>query len=219
MLGDNLYPDGDLTDVVAKFERPYVGLLERGVKFYAVLGNHDLRKGRTSQPAYRYFNMNGHAYYSFTRGDGLAEFFALDSNDFGRTQKSWLESSLSASQAKWKIAFFHHPIYSSAKRHGSNLRLRAELEPLLLKYHVDFAFSGHDHTYERIKPQQGVQYFVSGTGGKLRRNDLNRRSLFFAAGDDQTHSFISVEVTPEQLSYKTIDVSGRVLDEWTNRYA
>jgi hypothetical protein len=99
MLGDNLYPDGDLTDVVAKFERPYAGLLERGVTFHAVLGNHDLRKGRTSQPAYRYFNMSGRAYYSFTRGDELAEFFALDSNDFGRAQKSWLESSLAASQA------------------------------------------------------------------------------------------------------------------------
>jgi len=212
MLGDNIYPNGEMEDMQAKFEGPYTELLRRGVSFRAVLGNHDVRKGREAQINYRNFNMGARAYYSFTKGDGLVEFFALDSNYFDLRQRRWLEGALQASQAKWKVAFFHHPIYSSADRHGSDFGLRAELEPLLVRYGVDAAFSGHDHTYERIKPQQGVQYFVSGAGSKPRRGDLSRRAPFSASGNDETSSFMSVEVTPERFSFKTIDVAGQVID-------
>lgn len=212
MLGDNIYPDGDLADVEAKFERPYAELLRRGVTFQAVLGNHDVIKGREAQLHYPYFNMDGRAYYSFTRGGGLVEFFALDSNDFDLWQRRWLERALAASRARWKIAFFHHPIYSSGLTHGSNLWLRAALEPMLIRHGVAAAFSGHDHIYERSRPQQGVQYFVSGTGGKLRRGDLNRNTAFFNYGNDEVSSFISVTITPERFSFVTIDAKGRVID-------
>jgi predicted MPP superfamily phosphohydrolase len=212
MLGDNIYPSGDMEDMPSKFERPYAELLKRGVSFHAALGNHDVKKGREAQINYRNFNMGGRSYYSFTRGDGLVEFFALDSTYFNLRQRRWLEEALQASQAKWKIAFFHHPLYSSADRHGSKLELRAELEPLLVRYGVDAAFSGHDHVYERIKPQQGVQYFVSGAGSKPRRGDLERESPIFAAGNDENSSFISIEVTPERFDFKTIDATGKVID-------
>jgi hypothetical protein len=212
LLGDNIYPDGSISNVVAKFERPYADLLHQGVKFHAVLGNHDARHGRDGQPKYPHFNMGGRTYYSFTKGDNLVEFFGLDSNEFDGAQRQWLETALAASRARWKVVYFHHPIYSSAGEHGSNTRLRGALEPLLVKYGVNAAFSGHDHTYERTRLQQGVQYFVSGTGGKLRRGDLDRRSPFFAAGNDESGSFMLMEVTPERFSFKTIDVSGRMCD-------
>jgi len=212
MLGDNIYPDGNPEDIQAKFERPYGELLRRGVSFHAVLGNHDVKKGREAQINYRNFNMGGRAYYSFTKGDGLVEFFALDSNRFDFQQRRWLEEALQASQAKWKIALFHHPLYSSADKHGSDFHLRPELEPLLVKYGVDAAFSGHDHVYERTKPQQGVQYFTSGAGAKTRRGDLERDTPFFASGADETSSFMSVELTPERFSFKAINIAGREID-------
>jgi calcineurin-like phosphoesterase family protein len=213
LLGDNIYPDGNLAEVAAKFERPYAELLKRGVKFQAVLGNHDIRKGGDTQVNYPDFNMGGRAYYSFSRGGDLVEFFALDSNDFDQKQKQWLEGALTASKARWKIAYFHHPIYSSGKRHGSDLRLRAELEPLFVRYGVAAAFSGHDHTYERAKLQQGVQYFVSGAGGKLRRGDLNRQSSIFASGSDESSCFMSVEITPDRFKFNTINAVGQVVDQ------
>ncbi len=212
LLGDNIYPDGEFEDMPAKFEGPYAELLRRGVSFQAVLGNHDVRKGREWQVKCPNFNMGGRAYYSFTRGAGLVEFFALDSNYFDRWQRRWLEGALAASRAKWKVAFFHHPIYSSADRHGSDHGLRAELEPLLIRYGVAAAFSGHDHTYERTRPLQGVQYFVSGAGSKPRRGDLDRRTSIFASGHDETSSFMSVEITPERFSFRTIDATGHVVD-------
>lgn len=212
MLGDNIYPDGNPSDLPAKFERPYAELLNRGVSFHAALGNHDVKKGREAQINYPKFNMGGRAYYSFTKGEGIVEFFAIDSTRFEVRQRQWLEESLQASQAKWKVAYFHHPLYCSADRHGSDFDLRAQIEPLFVKYGVDVAFSGHDHVYERIKPQQGIQYFVSGVGSKPRRGNLERNTPFFAAGNDEISSFMSIEVTPERFNFKTIDAAGKVID-------
>jgi 3',5'-cyclic AMP phosphodiesterase CpdA len=215
LLGDNIYPDGDLANVAAKFERPYADLLNRGVKFHAVLGNHDVRKGREAQVKYPHFNMGGRSYYSFTKGESgvpLVEFFALDTNAFDGAQRRWFETALAASRARWKVAYFHHPIYSSGGNHGSDEKLRGSLEPLLARYGVAAVFSGHDHLYERTKVLQGVQYFVSGAGGKLRHGDLNRRTPFHAFGSDDASSFMSVEVTAERFSFQSIDIDGRVID-------
>ena len=213
LLGDNVYPSGDPAELPAKFEKPYAELLKRGVPFHAVLGNHDDNTIRgTGQINYKLFNMGGRNYYSFVEGNGLVEFFALDSNRMDQAQLAWLESALSASKATWKIAFYHHPIYSSGKKHGSNTRLRALLEPLFVRYGVAATFSGHDHVYERIKPQQGIQHFVSGAGGQLRRGNLNKPSQLTAAGNDLVHSFMYVEVTQNSLSFWAIDAEGKILD-------
>ena len=48
----------------------------------------------------------------------VVRFFALDSNYMDRQQIEWLEKELSNSASDWKIAFFHHPLYSSGERHG-----------------------------------------------------------------------------------------------------
>jgi hypothetical protein len=215
MLGDNIYPDGEAKHFLPKFEQPYGALIERGVKFHATLGNHDVSKGREAQLNYKHFNMGGRAFRSFTKGDGLVEFFAIDSNNFDQEQERWLAGALAASQARWKLAYFHHPIYSSADKHGSDEKLRAKLEPLLMRHGVAAAFSGHEHVYERTKLIEGVQYFVAGAGGKLRRGNLDRRNAFFAAGNDEVNSFMSVEVTSEQLRFQTIDPAGRILDSGT----
>ena len=212
MLGDNIYPDGNPALFNEKFERPYAELLKRGVRFYAVLGNHDVRRGREAEMAYPNFNMGGRAYYSLVKGDGLVEFFALDSNNADRAQLLWLENALAASKATWKIAFFHHPLYSSGITHGSDTKLRGLLEPLFVKYGVALALSGHDHVYERIKPQRGVQYFVAGAGGQLRKGDLDRRASFYEAGEDEVSSFMYFEAAQGALTFQAIGSSGKVLD-------
>lgn len=213
LLGDNVYPNGDPSELPAKFERPYAELLRRGVRFHAVLGNHDVNTGGgAGQINYKPFNMGGRAYYSFVEGNGLVEFFALNSNNLDQAQLNWLDHALSASKARWKIAYFHHPIYSSGMKHGSNMKLRALLEPLLLRHGVAATFSGHDHIYERITLQQGVQHFVAGAGGQLRRGNMKRDPQLFAAGSDEFNSFMYVEVTPARLTFWAIEPEGRILD-------
>lgn len=212
LLGDNVYPDGNPAGLPERFERPYAELRRRGVRFRAVLGNHDVTRGREAQINYQPFNMGGRSYYSFVEGDGLVEFFALDSNRMDRAQLDWLSGALAASKARWKIAYLHHPPYSSGLKHGSNSKLRSQLEPLFVRHGVAAVFAGHDHIYERIKPQQGVQYFVSGAGGQLRRGNTDRRSPLHAAGNDEVNSFMYVEVTRDRLSFWAVDATGRTLD-------
>ena len=210
--GDNVYPNGGGRHFTRNFEQPFADLLGARVKFHAVLGNHDVDEGRQDQRQYPLFNMGGENFYKFERGGGLSEFFMLDSTDFDSTQATWLENSLKASKAKWKIAVFHHPIYSSGKKHGSAVGLRKQLEPIFTRYGVHVAFSGHDHIYERTKPQHGIQYFVTGAGGKTRRGDIDLKSDFREKSFDEDNHFMVIEVDDKQVSFQAISETGAIVD-------
>ena len=86
-----------------KFELPYKPLLDANIPFYASLGNHD----DPNQRYYKPFGMGGQRFYTYQKKD--VRFFALDSNYMDKDQQTWLEKELSGSNAKWKIAYFHHP--------------------------------------------------------------------------------------------------------------
>ncbi len=281
MLGDNVYPDGVGRGLKAHFEEPFGDLLKDGFKFYAVLGNHDIRRGAETQIKYDKFNMDGRNFYSFTKGDDLIEFFAIDSTvldtevdrlekgeiktlerglsalkrigrptrrhkeqiediseeikeseefiekreEIATKQFPWLIEALAKSKARWKVVFMHHSLYSSAHKrggHGKNaitLRLRATLEPVFLSNKVDVVFGGHDHTYERSKPQPAdspggyrIQYFTVGASSKLRAGDLDRRSPCFADGEDRKYSFLVATVTDSVMKIEAIDAAGQTID-------
>jgi len=212
MLGDNFYGAQRPSDLVLKFERPYKPLLDAGVKFQAALGNHD----EPDSVHYPPLNMGGQRYYSFVRGQ--VRFFVLDTNSLDPKQLQWMARGLQDAREEWKIAYFHHPVYSNAGRHGSSVDIRLRLEPLLTKYGVNVVFSGHDHIYERLKPQKGITYFVCGSGGKLRNGDL-ARSDTTAAGFDQDQTFTMVEVDVDELHFQTISRAGDTVDAGAIRRA
>ena len=205
MLGDNMYGGENSRDFQRKFEIPYKPVLDKGVKFYASLGNHD----STNQRMYKLFNMNGERFYTFRPKLGV-RFFALDSNYMDRTQLQWLEKELAASGSDWKIMYFHHPIYSSGGRHGSDTALREQLEPLFLKYGVDVVMAGHEHFYERLKPQKGIHYFISGGAGKLRRGDVGGQ--YTEKAFDQGYHFMIFEIDGDQMHFQTITDQNKTVD-------
>ena len=207
MLGDNLYGSEDPEDFVKKFERPYKALLDAGVKFFAALGNHD----DPNQVFYKNFNMNGERYYTFKAPKGSVRFFALNSNYMDKVQLAWLEKELSASDSDWKIAFFHHPLYSSGDRHGSDEVLRDQLEPLFLKYNVDLVLTGHEHFYERIKPQKGIHYFIAGSSAKLRKGNIGTSDIT-AKGFDTGYAFLLMEIVGNELYFQAITADGKTID-------
>ncbi len=182
MLGDNIYGAQTEAGFKHKFELPYKGLLDAGVKFYASLGNHD----DPNQRFYKPFNMGGNRYYSFRMG--AVQFFALDSNYMDPEQLNWLQRQLSDSRATWKICYFHHPLYSDGRFHGPDVDLRTRLEPIFEQTGVNVVFSGHEHVYERIKPQRGIYYFVLGNAGELRLHGL-KPSPDIVRGFDTDRSF------------------------------
>jgi hypothetical protein len=211
MVGDNIYGSERPQDFVKKFEEPYRALLDAGVKFYASLGNHDSREQRYYKP----YNMEGKLYYSLKAPEQDVRFFALDSTYLDKPQVEWLEKELSGSKERWKIPFFHHPPYSSGGRHGSDLRLRAQVEPLFLQHGVNVVFTGHDHFYERTRPQQGITYFVTGSGGKLAPGDLRSNSPMMARGFDTDQAFMVVNIDGDRLTFQAISRTGTVIDSGT----
>ena len=206
MTGDNLYGSERPGDYERKFSIPFKLLIDAGVKFYASLGNHD----DAGQTQYKLFNMNGKKYYSFKPKNGV-RFFAIDSNYLDPTQLEWLDKELAASGSDWKIAFFHHPLYSSGATHGSADLQRGLLEPVFLKHGVNVAIMGHEHFYERLKPQKGVAYFILGSSAKLRKGDL-RKSPLTAYGNDSDYAFMLVEIDGDEMYFEAISDKGATLD-------
>jgi hypothetical protein len=205
MLGDNMYGSQKPSDFVQKFEKPYKPLLDAGVQFFAALGNHDEQTNVNYKP----WNMNGQRFYSFVRGS--VRFFALDTDYLDPPQIAWITKALQDAKEPWKIVFFHHPLYSDGRRHGSAVDLRVILEPLFIQNNVNVVFSGHDHIYERIIPQHGIPYWVVGSAGQLRKGDL-KRSALTAAGFDTDQCFLLCEVDGDTLSFVAISRTGATVD-------
>ena len=203
MLGDNIYGTEDFPK---KFERPYKALLDLKIPFYASLGNHD----DPNQRFYKPFNMDGKRYYTFEK-EG-ARFFALDSNYMDQAQVEGVEKELSGSKNTWKIAYFHHPLYSSGARHGSEVDLRTVLEPLFLKYGVSVVFSGHEHFYERLKPQNGITYITNGGAAKLREGNIRVGSEMTAKGFDSDRSYMLVEIHDKTMYFQALSRTGELVD-------
>jgi hypothetical protein len=208
LVGDNMYGSQGERDYERKFAIPYKPLLDAGVKFYAALGNHD----DLGQRFYAHFNMDGRRYYSFKAPKQDVRFFALDSTYLVPEQLAWLEKELQGSGEDWKIAYFHHPPYSSGDRHGSDAVIRQALEPILVKYNVSVVFNGHDHFYERVKPQNGIVYFVVGSGGKLRRGNIDRGSGLTARGFDTDNAFLLAEIDGDEMVFNAVSRAGQVVD-------
>jgi 3',5'-cyclic AMP phosphodiesterase CpdA len=206
MLGDNLYGTETPADYKKKFQDIYQRLLDNKVKFYATLGNHD----QPNERFYELFNMNGKEYYRFTKGD--VAFYSLNSNYMDKKQVQWLEDELAKDTSEWKIAFCHHPPYSSGGKHGSDKQLREVVEPIFVKHGVNVVLTGHDHFYERTKPQKGIYYFVSGAGGKLREGDVKESSTITAKFYDADMSFMLAEFADDQMYFQVISRTGETVD-------
>jgi predicted phosphodiesterase len=215
MAGDNIYEGpASAEDYRVKFEEPYRALLQAGVKFFAVLGNHDDPR----QVSYQLFNMEGERYYTFRPPTNLlarltedVQVFAFDSTNFDAGQRAWIERELARSKARWKIALMHHPLYSPGRYQAQSWRLRRRIEPLLVAGGIDVVFSGHEHLYARMTLQHGVQHVISGAAGSLRRGDARPRTFVARSFDDDFH-FVLAEIDGGELYLQAISREGRTID-------
>jgi hypothetical protein len=218
--GDVVYPSGAAKDYGPKFVEPYQDLI-RNTVMYPSLGNHDYRTD-DGQPYLDFFEAppgggsNTERYYGFTSGNAL--FLCLDTNQDvgpGTPQYVWLEQQLKTTTAAWVFPFFHHPPYSSGD-HGSDTDIRKALSPLFERYNVQLVFTGHDHHYERTKPQEefvkdgmGVVYIVAGGGGA----DLRAvKPQAFTALAVSKHHFLGVTIDGKKLTMEALDEKGVVFD-------
>ena len=101
------------------------------------------------------------------------------------------------------------PPTAEAKRPG----LRAQLEPLLVRHHVDLYLAGHDHHYERTHPIEGITHVVSGGGCKL--TPVDPRS--FTAFGDSVLEFMRIDIDGDRLIGRAVGVDGAVIDRFELR--
>lgn len=204
LLGDNVYPSGDpavLPDVVFN---PFAPVLEDRAELLAVLGNHDVSHGDEQLEA---LGMPGH-WWSVERHGVLI--VGLDSNIVDDPeQRAWLEETLRASTAPWKVVALHHPPYSAGYQ-GSNEAVRDAFSPLFERYGVQLVLSGHDHDYQRSEVIRGVTYVVTGAASGTRRTG----EASFTAVSFSWHSFVDIGVYPDRMIGRAVNQSGRVADEW-----
>lgn len=208
LAGDNIYNNGEIEKIHAVFEKPYQDLLQNGVKFYACLGNHDIRTANGDpQVKYPGFNMQGR-YYTIQQEP--VQFFALDTNSNAdwTNQLVWLERELQQSTAPWKIVFGHHQIYASGV-YGLNQPFVETLTPLFKRYGVQLYLNGHEHHYERTRSIQGTTYLTCGGGGGVRpvgRSEWTDYSV-------SQLSFAAFEVYADRILIKGINTKYQVFDQ------
>jgi len=168
-----------------RFFAPYAEVL-RSVPFYPSVGNHDGSESENEGDLKVYldnFFPPGQVraegrYYSFSYAN-LADFFALDSTKnlpligihAGSEQFRWAEEGLKASQARWKIPYYHHPRFCGGPEHASDLRLE-DLVRSFENQGVAVIFNGHEHNWQPIEQKTAngrlLYHIITGAGGELR---------------------------------------------------
>ena len=101
---------------------------------------------------------------------------------------------------------------SRGTAHGSDTRLQTTFEPLFVDGNVSVVFTGHDHFYERIKPQKGIPYFVVGSGGQLRSGNIDSTTGLTAKGFDTDLTFLAAEIFEDSLTFNTLSRTGQIVD-------
>ncbi len=222
MVGDNIYNNGEMSKIEEAFKLPYGKLLSQGVKFYAALGNHDVRTDNgNAQVKYDDFNMNGKHYYTHAQGD--VRFFVLETSSLVDSKSSdrakqlaWLDRELAASRARVNIVYGHHNIYSVGGYIDNDIMIR-DVNPLLKKHKVKLWINGHDHNYQRWNFDK-ISYLVCGGGGAKRYELKNEniikthphlKELKFA---QSINSFGVIEVYQDKILLIGVDYTGKIID-------
>lgn len=227
-LGDNNYPLGEQATIDAhigkdyhQFIYPYSGSFGSGSptnenRFWPSLGNHDWYTTGAA-PYLAYFDLPGNErYYDFPKGN--VHFFVVDSDPnepdgttVGSTQANWLHDRLAASNACWKVVYFHHAPYSSSShgREDPDLKMRWPFQA----WGASVVLSGHDHTYERLQVD-GLTYFVNGLGGAGKYDFPNvvPGSQVRYNGD---WGAMLIEADNQRMTLSFITQAGAVIDTYT----
>jgi tartrate-resistant acid phosphatase type 5 len=233
--GDNFYCCGvasvDDPQWITSFERVYRHHSLQ-IDWYSVLGNHDYRGNPQAEIDYarksRRWRMLGRYYtVNATTTDGAkilmvfidtspliaayrrhADEFSdiLTQND--NAQLAWLDSTLTHSNARWKVVVGHHPVYSTYTGSGEESDIAVRLRPLIERTGVDLYLCGHEHTLQHQHAAgEHVHYFISGAGSEAWPSDTTAVTKFNAP----LPGFLACSITTSAVAIRVIDTDGEEL--------
>ena len=232
--GDNIYPNGvaSTRDPLwrTSFEAVYAAHALQ-VEWWVVLGNHDYRGNPQAQVDYsgisRRWRLPSRYYTKVFAVDDTTQLqvWFLDTSPFiasyraepdkygdvaaqdTAAQRRWLDSTLAASRAPWKLVVGHHHIYSGGKR-GTNADLEGFLVPRLRRWGVAAYVNGHEHVLQHIvRPDAPTpHYFISGAGSEVRAPG-SAAGTRYAEGRS---GFLALSFTAGTLQAQFVDFTGQV---------
>jgi len=191
-----------------------------------IWGNHEHRSNSAYGPLFHMpVNEASGTDASWELRYGYIHLFGLDTEEQPYDlQATWLDEKMGASDAIWKIAAHHRPAYSSGTSHGSEPDVQDYFVPIYDEYHLDVAFSGHDHIYERTKPiydgnttanyNLGTMYVVTGGAGAAVNPILNIFTWWWQYGIGTWH-YTLIEIEFDTMHLAAYDSLGIKLDEVT----
>lgn len=208
-LGDN-----DYTESPSAFHRNWTESFgwaaRRGLLVAGTLGNHDFE---VQQGRYEYDELNMPR-NRYRRKVGRVALFLLDSNRVSRGQTRWLRRALRSSNARWKVAAFHHPPYACGGHSGEE-SVADRWVPLFQRFDVDLVLSGHDHNYQRFAKRRGVTYVVHGGGGQGLYTLHSCPSEYpRQVVGKETHGWLYLKAGAKRLRVKAIGPRGGVRDSF-----
>ncbi len=211
IAGDVAYNDGTLQQFNDNFFKPYQDVLMH-IPAFPAIGNHDNRTDNAG-PYREVFrlpdNQTGSGQERWYSLDwGMVHVVVLDSETADPAQMTWLEQDLLATAQPWKVAVLHKPPYSSG-HHGSAIDMRQTYAPIFESHGIQIVFAGHDHHYERIIPQGGVTYIVTGGGGRGTRAVGTSDFTAYAA---RVAHFVYGVFDTEAATFYAIDATGETFD-------
>jgi YD repeat-containing protein len=186
------------------------------------IGNHEYTAGQA--PGYFDYWDNVPNYYSFDSGSW--HFISLNANSaFGQTaagspQYQWLQSDLQNTTQPCTVVYYHQPLLNIGQEgYGTYL---SDIWSLLAAHRVNLVVNGHDHTYQRWQPvdglgnpvapgTRGVTEIVAGMGGHAHGRWLTTDSRL-AASDNTHFGALRLDFNSAGVGYRFVSTGGVTYD-------
>lgn len=198
VVGDPIHQNGvqsiDDPQWEIKVENLYRAPALHSLPWYVISGNHEYNGSVPAVLAYTNVSPRWNAparYYAFERSLGYANapvlFVFLDTtplidgyrtsgdrSDVGKQdlerELHWMDSTLTASRASWKIVFGHHPVYAQTTKSAHEREdMQRRVGTILENKGADFYICGHIHNFQYIRPSgTKVNYIVNASGHTTR---------------------------------------------------
>ncbi|WP_328808623.1 discoidin domain-containing protein [Nonomuraea montanisoli] len=220
-MGDNQYDDGKLSEYRSYYATTW-GRFK--TKTRPTPGNHEYYDPAGGASGYKaYFGSiatpGGKTYYSFDHGNW--HFVALDSEQSmsaGSAQVTWLKSDLARTTRKCVAAYWHHPLFNSGSKGYDPVSL--PVWRALYAAGADLILNGHDHVYERFRPQDpdgkataaGPLAVTAGLGGAENytfEHEVHPNSLVRLT---DLHGVLKLTLTGTGFSGQLVQDDGRIRD-------